>query len=626
MCGICGIIDFRIHRSTKARSLTVHQMNEAMYHRGPDEAGKFDDDICSLAMRRLAIIDINGGAQPIFNETKDILVFLNGEIYNYRDLRKRLLENGHKFRTESDTEVIVHLYEDFGSDCFSMLQGQFSICLYDLRNQTYLIARDRFGEKPCYYYQGEDFFAFSSEIKSLITNPDIDRRLNHAALPYYFRTSLVPDPMTMFDGIHSILPGHYLQIHHGKVEEHAYFKLIYKTPEIDSEEEAIEALTPVFEAAVKKQMVSDVPIAAFLSGGIDSSSIVAVMQKLSTDPIKTFHVRFDQPGYDESAVARQVAKSLGTDHHELTIPNFDFDESIFWTVIDHIGIPFRDSSAIPTFLISREISKHSKVALSGDGGDELFGGYDLFQWYQKVSRARQYPLWTRKALNQGLGLISSLPSLPKQSRIRQIKRGLDTSFLFDDDIPIALNAFFQADFMPGELTRLKIYPEKIPDASLRKIMYYRMKHTLPGNMLIKVDRMSMANSLEVRAPFLDPDLFDLSMNLCDDLLIRNGKGKAIMRRLMKPHLPAEVFDHPKSGFNLPLHQFQNANYEKLAHRLLFEENPFPELFSTDVLKSIYQDGVNTKHHTAQKSVFQTSHQLWMMMQLFGWAKHFNVKY
>lgn len=634
MCGICGIIDPQQKIRPHQRDEFVSAMNQAIRHRGPDGSGRYADAICHLAMRRLAIIDLHTGDQPLYNERGNIGVFFNGEIYNYRELRRSLLEQGHQFQTHSDTEVLVHLYEEKGTAMLPLLQGMFAFCLFDKTNHSFLLARDRFGEKPLYYHLEDGILSFSSEIASLLENKRIPRKLNHQALPYYFRTSLIPEPMTLLAGVQCLPPGRFLQYQDGEWKEQAYFTLDFPSePSIRSEEEAITLIRPLLEGAVKRQTVSDVPIAAFLSGGIDSSTVVALLQEQSSKPVRTYHVRFEDQAYDESRIARKVADYCGTDHQEVVVPNYDFQEDIFWMILDHVGMPFRDSSAIPTYLISKTISQDVKVALSGDGGDELFGGYSLFQWYCQIIRFQQIPRPVRSLLQAGLNMAKKTPGLQAFSRIRQIERAVSTSLLAKRDIPIALNEMFPEParlYPSGKSTGingygcLKDYPEQSDQWSdLREIMYYRLRHTLPANMLVKVDRMSMAASLEVRAPFLDPELFAAAARLPDDLLIRQGQGKYLIRKIMEGRLPGEVFDHPKMGFNIPLYKYQNEAFKKLAQDLLFTPSPLHEILDYKQLESIYARGLEPQD-SARSSVFQSSHQLWMMMQLFGWARRFNI--
>lgn len=636
MCGICGIIDPHQRIPAIRRDRFVQEMNKQLIHRGPDGAGSFANANCSLAMRRLAIIDLKTGDQPVFNETGDIGIFFNGEIYNYRELRAALLKAGHQFKTNSDTEVLVHLYEEHGPEMLSLLQGMFAFCLFDQRRKRFLLARDRFGEKPLYFHLKGQVLSFSSEVASLLQHKEIPRRLNLHALPYYFRTSLIPEPMTLLEDVKCLRPGYYLHYQNGQWCENSYFDLDYPSaPDICTETEAIRLIRPLLEKAVRKQTVSDVPIAAFLSGGIDSSTVVALLQEQSTKPVRTFHVRFEDQAYDESAVARKVAEYCGTDHHELVVPDQAFDEDIFWKILDHVGLPFRDSSAIPTFLISKAIGEEVKVALSGDGGDELFGGYGVFQWYQKILRLQVVPRPFRVGLQASLDFSRRLPGLQHSSLMRKVRRAVGTSLLDRREIPIALNEFFpepgrlyQAD-EPAALngySGLKTYPENAEQWSdLRQIMYYRMHHTLPANMLVKVDRMSMAASLEVRTPFLDPELFAAAARLPDDLLIRNGQGKYLIRKIMQDRLPPEVFDHPKMGFNIPLYKYQNEAFKNLARDLLFTSNPLHHLLDQRAIQEVYELGIGQRKNTAFRSVFQSAHQLWMMMQLFAWVRRFEIE-
>jgi asparagine synthase (glutamine-hydrolysing) len=640
MCGITGIISKSKILDSETVS-AVKLMNNALIHRGPDDDGYYDDANCALAMRRLSIIDLESGKQPIYNEKKDVLVFLNGEIYNYLELKQELEKLGHTFSTKSDTEVLVHLYEEYGESMFAHINGMFAFCLYDKTKQKFIIGRDAMGEKPLYYYQSEFDLSFSSEIASLLKNNEIPRILDNEALPYYLRTSLIPDTLTLFKDVKSLLPGHYIKIENSHISIEKYFSIEYKVnPSIKSIQDAKDYIKPLLVGAVQKQSVSDVPIGAFLSGGIDSSSLVALLQKQSSKPIKTFNVKFEDQSYDESEIAKAVAKYCGTDHHEVVISDAQFTEDIFWNIIDHVGQPFRDSSAIPTYHISKKIKEHVKVAISGDGGDELFGGYDMFQWYTKILRLKKTPKSLRSIGEEVLNLSCSVSGLNNVSQLRQIRRALKTSTLNDKDIAIALNEMFTEPeidaLLNGSSTKLgivnsypllKSYPEEYENwSSLRKIMYYRTKHTLPSNMLVKVDHMSMANSLEVRAPFLDRTLFNAAAQLPDKFLIKDGVGKYLIREMMKNELPEAVFNHPKQGFNIPLYKYQNKAFKDLAQRLLFDENPMSNLFQKAELEKIFNQGLNLKKETSQISVFRASHQLWMMMQLFGWIERFDVLY
>ncbi len=629
MCGICGTIGIG---SKEQREVIVGKMNDALFHRGPDEAGWYSDNTCTLAMRRLSIIDLGHGTQPKYNARETRLIFFNGEIYNYRELRNTLTEKGYTFQSQSDTEVIIHLYQEYQEAMLPMLKGMFAFCIYDIEKEEFLFARDRFGEKPFFYYQKEEGLVFSSEIKSLLQNPSVERIMSRAHLAYYLKLTFVPEPYTLLKGVCSLPAGCFLKFSKGTLTVKKYFEVDYETDAaIKTIADAAAVIKPLFEQAVKRQMVSEVPLGAFLSGGVDSSAVVAQMQRLSAQPIKTFNVKFEESSYDESPIAREVATRLGTEHHELVIPNAEFKEEIFWTIIDQVGFPFPDSSAIPTWFITHEIKKHVTVALSGDGGDELFGGYPVFDWYRKIRTASVIPDLVREA---GVALLKGTKKIPlfsSSSRLRQLEKGLQLAGVAEQNLPIEIHALFDDDQIHRMTGVMPIYTamQEIPSNSkhwsdLRKIMYYRLRYNLPLDMLTKVDRMSMANSLEVRAPFLDPDLFAVSSTLPDQFLRKLGVGKLALREMLKDDLPDSVFSHPKSGFSIPLHTYQNAAFEGLVEQLFNETSAFTHLIPKEVLTYIKIQGLQNKSNNSTTTVYKSSHQLWSLLQLAGWMKRFEV--
>ena len=335
------------------RSL-VGEMKECLRHRGPDDSGELIAEACGIGMRRLAIIDVKGGKQPIASEDGRFNVVLSGEIYNYRELTDRLLQKGHRFSTSSDTETLVHLYEDEGKYSPRFLKGMFGFCIHDRQDGSLFLARDRFGEKPLFYYQAGDVFVFSSELRSLLQCNFIPRRLDQEALAYYLRVGFVPAPLTMFKDVRVLPPGHSLSWRQGKARVEQYYSVDYRPdPYLDREERAVEAVREALSRAVRRQAVSEVPLGAFLSGGIDSSAVVAMLQSVSSQPTKTFTVRFEESSYDESHIAREVANHLGTEHTEFVVPNLGFQEQDLWRIVDHVGAPFFDSSAIPTYILSK---------------------------------------------------------------------------------------------------------------------------------------------------------------------------------------------------------------------------------------------------------------------------------
>lgn len=628
MCGICGIIDENLDQDV--RSAKVGRMNAAITHRGPDEDGVYSDNYCSLAMRRLSIIDLSTGKQPIYANDQSSLIFFNGEIYNYVDLKADLIAKGFVFDTTSDTEVIINLYQCYGLAMLAMLRGMFAFCIYDIKKHKYIFARDRFGEKPFFYYHEDGKFVFSSELNSLMISGEVPKKLSHSLLGVYLQRSFVPEPFTLFEGVRTLPPGYYMVFHKGQVEIAPYFNVVYKADStIKTVQEAGEFVRPFLENAVKRQMVSDVPIGAFLSGGIDSSTVVALMQRFSENKVKTFNVKFQTTGYDESRIAKKVAAKIGTEHHEILVENNSFTEEQFWKILRHAGTPFPDSSAIPTDLVTGAIVKHVKVALSGDGGDELFGGYTVFDWFSSVSKLKKIPSVLTMSTVAAVEFINNCGI--GGNKLRRAAKALRVAELKPLDILREMHAMFDR----FETAALYSQPSSFTDATiplefnnlsdLRKAMFYRVKYDLPLDMLIKVDRMSMSNSLEVRNPFLDPDLFDASCALPDKFLRKNGTGKLVIREIMKDELPKEVFDHPKTGFSIPLHDFKNESFKKLARNLVLEQPYMDQLFNREALIRIVSSGLNDMEDSNTGTIYRKTHQLWSVMMLSGWIKMYDVQ-
>jgi asparagine synthase (glutamine-hydrolysing) len=617
-------------------------MNYAMEHRGPDDTGQFDGDGCSIAMRRLSIIDLQGGRQPMHNEDGSLAIVFNGEIYNFKELRRELEKSGrHIFRTHSDTEVILHLFEDRGAKAPSLLRGMFAFCIYDRRENALFLARDRFGEKPLYYAVRDNAFAFSSELPSLLLWDKLPRKLNYTALYYLLNFGYVPPPLTLFEGVLQLPAGHSLVWRDRMATVARYFDPIYAPDQVFSDERvAVEALQAELTKAVAGQMIADVPIGAFLSGGIDSSTVVAAMQRQSSRPVKTFTVRFECAAYDESAVARAVATHLGTDHHEFVITDASFQAEDMWRVIRHFGQPFLDSSAIPTYLISRQIRQHATVALSGDGGDEVFAGYRFFTDAMRVDRLARLP---RPILSFGAGFVSAMSTLPQlrcQALLRKVRRAFEVASLPEDIRPAHVETLFNpaevnnlmAPALAAPLRRIddtytRLVMEAVSDASrLRQLMHYSTVFRLPEDMLSKVDRMSMATSLEVRCPLLSTEVSDLAMRLPDRLLIRGKTRKYLLRQAGLEWLPPVVYSHPKMGFTIPLHTFLNGHYDELCARYLTGGKHFfiRQLFRKDAVENIVARGRALKRSNAETSVHRTSHQLWALLQLGAWAECYDV--
>lgn len=635
MCGISGIIDLKDRTDKSWRVDRVRKMNEKLKHRGPDDQKQLDFDQCSLAVSRLAIIDLKSGNQPIFNEDGTIGVFFNGEIYNHPELREQLQAKGHVFKTQTDTEVLVHLYEEMGTNMCNELRGMFAFIIYDQKQNRFFMARDPWGEKPFYYHFADSVFTFSSELNSLLQNERIPRKVDPESVQYFLRSGFIPEPETLLKNVYSLQPGHQMVLHENGLTTERYFEVDYRpNPDLKSLQDCVDYIRPILQNTIKAAMRSDVPVGAFLSGGIDSSTVVVNMQKFSEKPIDTFTVKFQDEHYDESPVARAVAQKAGTNHHEITVPNQGFTEDLFWTILDHTGQPFPDTSAIPTYYVCEEIKKHVSVALSGDGGDEMFAGYKIFQWYGKIQNIKRVPKPIRQAGYAFYRTLGMLPGFQDSSQIRQISKGLRFSMYESKEIPNIIQELMSKDdvgklFKPGLLHNFEKYHAFWDEAkewsTLRQIMYHRLRYNLPLGMSVKVDRMGMAHSLEVRSPYLDPDVFRATASLPDEFMIANGFGKQVTRTMSKDDLPPESFSHPKTGFALPLHKYQNAEYKALADRLFTKQNPLSELIDLKTLNSVKDLGLGTHKDTAQLSVYRAGLRLWALMSLFGWAERYQVE-
>jgi len=576
MCGIAGVASRELNVRPDVEM--VRLMCSAIVHRGPDDEGTYVCDGVGLGVRRLSIIDVAGGHQPIHNEDQNVWVVFNGEIYNFPELRRALESRGHRFYTQSDTEVIVHLYEELGADCVRKLRGMFSIALWDERRKVLLLARDRLGEKPLHYAFEKGWLFFGSEIKSLIAVApglaDVDRE----ALLSYFQFGYIPDPRTAFRSIRKLPPGHLLEFEAGEIKVRSYWDIPrYGTLDPGSEQECLDELERRLDEAVRIRLISDVPLGALLSGGVDSSIVVALMARSNAGPVKTFSIGFADEDFNETVHARAVAERFETNHSEFIIAP-DFSETL--DKLTHmLEEPFADSSILPTFHVSRLARQHVTVALSGDGGDELYAGYDRYQinlrrrmfervpaWVGRAYRNYAYPCLPQStrgrkfAYNVSLGTrdryIDSMSYLPPELRERSI---------FSDDFL----EFASGCFSPAELFR-NYYDRAPADDDLSRMQYLDTKTYLTADVLTKVDRMSMAASLEVRCPLLDHEFVEWSASLAPVWKLRVGQSKYALKKLAERlGVPARAVNRPKQGFAMPLvHWLRKELKTGIGHVLL----------------------------------------------------------
>ncbi|MCE5333059.1 MAG: asparagine synthase (glutamine-hydrolyzing) [Desulfobacteraceae bacterium] len=581
MCGICGVFNHRSGGPVEAAVL--HEMTGTMAHRGPDDRGYRLDGPVGLGHCRLSIIDLATGRQPIHNEDETIWIVYNGEIYNAPELRPQLERQGHRFHTLSDTEVIVHAYEQFGLGCLERLNGMFAFAIWDSRLRRLFLARDRAGIKPLYYAELPGSFVFGSEVKALLGHPSVERRLDLASLNQYLAYEYVPTPGSIFEGIRKLPPGHLMTVKDGCVAIERYWDMCFpadgerlsRSP-AEYEEEFRETL----KESVRLELLSDVPLGVLLSGGIDSSSVAAAMVHHSTGKVRSFSVVFDDPSFDESRYSRLMAHRLGTEHHELRLDS-DMSLRLVRDLGDYMDEPISDSSFIPTFWLTRFTSGYVKVALSGDGGDELFGGYPTLQAHRL---AKYYQKLLPACIGRGLAsrvadrLPVSFDYLSLDFKIRRFLMGQSAP-------PPVRHHIWMGSFTGPERRLLLAGPALLDDGQveevalaharasgtrdmLDQILYCDLKLFLEGTVLQKMDRASMANSLEVRVPLLNRKFLEFSARLPNEYKLHGFTTKYIMRHAMRSVLPREIVKRGKKGFNMPMAKWLTGPLRPLAEDLL----------------------------------------------------------
>ncbi|MBS2036839.1 asparagine synthase (glutamine-hydrolyzing) [bacterium] len=556
MCGICGFWG-------ESPEDNLHPMADAILHRGPDEAGYYWDPQVGLAIRRLSVIDIGGGGQPLRNEDGSLVLVYNGEIYNYRELRADLQSRGHVFRTQSDGEVILHLYEELGVECLGPLNGMFALALWDRVTRRLLLARDRLGIKPLYYQQRPGQLLFGSELKAILRHPDAQRELDQVALDQYFTFDYVPAPRSIFRGIQKLLPAHYLLCQPGQIQQFRYWQSRYQ-PEVPPR--SLNEWTEEFDTRLRKsihsQMVSDVPLGAFLSGGLDSSTIVAYMAEASSRKLSTFSIGFHEPAFDESAYARTVAETYGTDHHQHTLGADEIME-VVPEVTALLDEPLADPSVLPTFILSRFARRHVTVVLSGDGGDELLAGYPTYSAAPYADLARHIPKFLTQRLLRYLDWWPA--SFGNWSLDFKVKRFLSRLYY----PPEERNVLWIGSCSPED--KLKMYgPAMLQHSNttfepfsigsridrhldaLNRLLFLDLNFYLADDLLVKLDRASMSVSLEGRVPFLDHELVEFLSAAPTRYKLNGWKSKVLLKELGKRKLPASILNRPKKGFGIPV--------------------------------------------------------------------------
>ncbi len=623
MCGICGIA--WTNDREPPESAVLDRMTDVLAHRGPDDRGVWRDDGVALGFRRLSIIDLSGGSQPMSNEDGSIWIVFNGEIYNFQALRHRLEGNKHTFRTASDTETILHLYEDEGPACVERLRGMFAFAIWDGRERRLMLARDRLGVKPLVYRHEPDRLIFASELKSLLQVPDVPRELDPTALDHYLALQYVPHPRTIFRGIQKLPPAHYAIWQNGRIELVRYWEPDWNREQPLSEPEYRERLRDTLAEATRLRMIADVPLGAFLSGGIDSTITVGLMQQVAERPVKTFSIGFPVAEFDETRFARLAADHLKTDHHEFTVEPSCVE--ILPRLVWHFDEPFADSSAIPTFYVSQLTRQHVTVALTGDAGDELFAGYPRYRavklaaYFDRLPGALRAtvasPIWQylpasvrqKSKRRQFKKLVAHLRESPERRYARWVTIFDEPARvdLYEDDFIAELEDADPAGFL------LSTYARSRRRDIVSRTSFVDIETYLPCDLLTKVDIASMANSLECRSPFLDHHVVELAVQMPISLKMPYLNGKHILKRTFSDLLPPEIVKRPKMGFGVPLDSWFRGELVGYLRNVLLDSHTLGRgYFRPDAVRRLVDD------HQAGR--WDHSYRLWSLLFFELWHR------
>jgi asparagine synthase (glutamine-hydrolysing) len=621
MCGIAGKIDF----DGPVDPRPVLAMCEAMEHRGPDERGFHHEGGVALGMQRLAIIDIEGGQQPIFNEDRTVAVVLNGEIYNFNELRSELIRRGHTFSSHVDTEVLVHLYEDHGESMVDHLRGMFAFAIWDARKRSLFVARDRVGKKPLFWARQGSRFWFCSEIYALLRDPQIRAEPNPDAINAYLAVQYVPHPMSAFKDIHKLPPASTMTVTAGGQSINRYWELDY-TDKLAGvpEPELVERLRALLDDATRARLISEVPLGAFLSGGVDSSAIVASMAKHMTEPVKTFSIGFAEEDFDEMKYARMAAERYGTDHHEFQVEPHALD--IMPKLARHYGEPYADPSGIPSFYLAELTKKHVTVALNGDGGDESFAGYSRYRAVTLAERFDWLPVGLRKRA-PAIARLMGDPSLQNSNRARAQRLARALAMDSADRYAMWLSAFdkpmreslltpeFRAELSgpTGEDAIVAAWRGAKADDVLDNMLAADVGTYLPADLLVKMDIATMAYSVEARSPFLDHNVMEFAAALPVEYKLRGGTGKYLLKTAMRGIVPDEILDRPKMGFGVPLVRWFREDLRNLPSEVLLDQRSLDRGY-------LRRDAVERLIKRHQDGNGDQSLRLWVLLQLEMWHR------
>lgn len=631
MCGICGWVE---HQSGSISEARVRSMADRMAHRGPDDAGFYYDKVslpeAALAHRRLSIIDLSShGHQPMSNENGTIWIVLNGEIYNYKELKFDLEKKGHRFASNTDTETVVHLYEEYGEECVKYLRGMFAFAIWDANKKYLLAARDRAGKKPLLYYHDGGTLCFASEFAALLESGVIKNDINHESIHYYLTFGYIPAPLTVYRKVLKLPPAHILTFRNNKIAIKRYWELDYSKKLNITETDAAAETLNLLREAVKIRLRSDVPLGAFLSGGIDSSAVVGLMSEQAFGQVKTFSIGFEDKDYDELAHARRIAGRFGTEHHEFVVKPDAL--GILPLLVERYGEPYADSSSIPTYYVCRETRKFVTVALNGDGGDELFAGYERYQAMLASQIYQKLPDITKRGIEFVIGALPD--SVRAKNNIRKVKRFFDGVALPDAARYLRWLSIFgeklKKDLYAEEYTRNftnndpvgfiapYISDKKAPDLIDRLLMADTNLY-LPDDLLVKVDIASMANSLEARSPFLDHKLMEFAASLPGQYKMKNFVKKHILKKALNGLIPGENLHRKKMGFGMPVGAWLRGELKDLMSDTILSKSSFSSThFKEEIVRNMIEEHLRKKRDYAP--------QLWALLMLELWHKQYIVR-
>ena len=630
MCGICGI--FHYGASQPVPQTILEHMNQKLTHRGPDDSGIHLEPRVGLGSRRLSIIDLTTGHQPLSNESEDLWITFNGEIYNYRELREILERGGRRFRTQSDTEVILQMYEEYGPACVKHLRGMFAFALWDRKNESLMLARDRIGKKPLLYATLKDKLIFASEMQSLLQHPEIPKRIRPHAIDLYLALQYIPSPWTIFQDVHKLPPAHILLCRNGKIRVEKYWDLpLGRSPLRLDFHQAQEALLEKLKESVRLRLISDVPLGAFLSGGIDSTCVVGLMSELSPRPVDTFSIGFEEESFSELPYARAAARAFGCNHHEFIVkPEMT---EVLPKLALHYGEPFADASALPSYYVARETRKFVTVALNGDGGDENFAGYLRYRALLLLKLLDRSPAWLKNALwKLGEKLPEKKAPLGLSWRLKRLLSILEGNapqqylgtlqYFTERQKQLLYSPFMKRNLEKplesplGYLT--KFFEMSKAESLLQQLLYVDFHSYLPECLMAKMDIASMANSLEARSPFLDHHVMELAFQMPPAWKLKHlFLSKWILRQTMKSYLPKAIYSRGKQGFGIPVSEWLRGKlYPLLQETVLSPRARIRGYFSPETLPQLVE-----MHRSRKKEL---GYQLWALLMLELWHHAYDI--